>query len=117
MAHFLFVDESGNDLKDSPNEVLAGLAIEDRNLWDFIQSLRDAEKRLLGCRYSAGRRELKGSKILKRKVFRLAAQMKPIAEGERQRLAKACVTDGASAGKREMTALAQAKWDLVKGNI
>ena len=31
MAYFLFIDESGQDHRDSPYEVLAGVAIEDRD--------------------------------------------------------------------------------------
>jgi len=36
MAFFLFIDESGQDHHDSPYEVLAGIAIEDKYLWSFI---------------------------------------------------------------------------------
>ena len=32
MAYFLFVDESGQDHRESPCEVLAGVAVEDRDL-------------------------------------------------------------------------------------
>src|SRR5437016_11724522 len=72
MAWFLFIDESGQDHRESPYEVLAGVAIEDRVLWDLIKELHDAEISHFGCRYSAGERELKGKKLLKAKTFRLA---------------------------------------------
>jgi hypothetical protein len=43
MAHFLFVDESGQDHHASPYEVLAGLTVEDRdsrNLVAQVEQLR-----------------------------------------------------------------------------
>jgi hypothetical protein len=69
MAYFLFIDESGQDHKESPYEVLAGVAIKDADLWNIVQALHDAEVAHFGRRYSNGARELKGKKILKRKVF------------------------------------------------
>lgn len=58
MAYFLFIDESGQDHKDSPYEVLAGVAVEDRDLWNLIQSIQAAEIRHFGMRYSIGYNEL-----------------------------------------------------------
>jgi Protein of unknown function (DUF3800) len=43
MAYFLFIDESGQDHHDSPYEVLAGIAIDDKNLWNFIRSVQELE--------------------------------------------------------------------------
>jgi len=43
MAFFLFIDESGQDHHDSPYEVLAGIAIDDKNLWNFIRSAQELE--------------------------------------------------------------------------
>lgn len=109
MAFFLFVDESGQDHRDSPYEVLAGVAVEDRDLWNLIQTIQEAETRHFGKRYSSGTKELKGKKILKLKVFRIAEQLPPMEENERRILAKRCLENGAASGKKEMTALAQAK--------
>jgi len=75
LAYFLFIDESGQDRRESPYEVLAGVAIEDRDLWNLVQTIQEAEIRLFGGRYSGGSRELKAKKLLKRKVFRHAGQM------------------------------------------
>jgi hypothetical protein len=69
MAYFLFVDESGGQ---AAPDVLAGIAIEDSNLWNLVLALQDAEMHCFGRRYSAGERELKAKKILKTKTFRLA---------------------------------------------
>lgn len=109
MAYFLFIDESGQDHRDSPYEVLAGLSVEDRDLWNLIQAVQDAEVRNFGTRYSHGQRELKAKKILKKKTFRQAQQTPPLPPDERRELAKRCLEAGDSAGRREITALAQAK--------
>ena len=109
MAYFLFIDESGQDRTDSPYEVLAGIAVEDRNLWNFIQAVQQAEIRQFGTRYSHGHRELKAKKILNRKTFRKAHQLSPFTPEERQLFARRCLEEGHAAGLREITALAQAK--------
>lgn len=114
MAYCLFIDESGQDHKDSPYEVLAGVAVRDTFLWSLIQAVQEAEIRHFGIRYSQGVRELKGKKILKRKVFTHAALVPTISDTERAELAKKCLENGAAAGKREMAALAQAKLAYVK---
>jgi hypothetical protein len=69
MAWFLFIDESGQDHKESPYEVLAGVSILDADLWDLIKELHGAEIAHFGRRYSDGERELKAKAILKRKTF------------------------------------------------
>ena len=109
MAWFLFVDESGHDRRASPYEVLAGIAIRDRDLWDVIGQLREAEIRCFGRRYSDGGRELKGSKLLKTKVFghqRLDAEVR----GEEiPALARGALDEGSAADVRSLKALALAK--------
>jgi|SRR5271157_1274684 len=113
MSYFLFVDESGQDQKESPYEVLAGVAIEDRDLWNLIAALHAAEEQQFGGRYSQGIRELKGANLLTRKSFRLAAQSPPIPQPERSRLARACLDSGALATREQLTALGQAKLGFV----
>ena len=109
MAYFLFIDESGQDRRESPYEVLAGVAIEDRDLWNLIQAIQDAELRIFGARYSHGERELKGKKLLKKKAFKHAGMMPPYSPDERAVLARQCLEKGDCAGKWQMAALAQAK--------
>lgn len=109
MSFFLFIDESGQDRKASPYEVLAGFAVEDQDLWNLILALREEEVRQFGMRYTAADGELKARKLLKRKTFRLARQLGSIALPERAGLAKRCIEDGAHAGREELTALAQSK--------
>ncbi len=48
MAWLLFLDESGHDKGASPYEVLAGVAIEDRDIWTIITAMHEAEIRNFG---------------------------------------------------------------------
>jgi len=113
MSYLLFVDESGHDQRDSPYEVLAGVAVEDRQLWPLIQAVQSLEVECFGQRYAGGERELKGKKLLKRKVFRLASQMPALPVDRRTELARVCLTNGSHATREQMTALSQAKIDFV----
>ncbi|MGA2118217.1 MAG: DUF3800 domain-containing protein [Bryobacteraceae bacterium] len=73
VAHSLFIDESGYDSGPSPYGVLGGVAIEDRDVWNLIKAMQDAEVRYFGTRYSAGRTELKAKKLISAQVFRQAS--------------------------------------------
>ena len=44
----LFIDESGHDHGEAPYEVLAGVAISQRDLWNLIQAIRGAEVEFFG---------------------------------------------------------------------
>ncbi len=114
MAYFLFVDESGGDRRESPYEVLAGVAVEDRDLWNLIDALKNAEQRAFGTCYSREHREIKGKQVLKRKVFRHAGQLPAMPDEERRRMARECLAAGATASRRQITALAQAKLAFVQ---
>lgn len=119
MSYLLFMDESGHDLRDSPYEVLAGVCVEDRDLWNFVTQAQAAEEEFFGQRVTAGLLELKGKKMLKRKVFRHARQMPAFATAERRDLAQRCLVKGREipAGnptRDELTALAQAKVAFVE---
>lgn len=109
MTVFLFVDESGNDHNESPYEVLAGVAIKDRNLWDLIQEVKAIEDRLFGEFYAINKIELKAKKLLKTKTFRLANQMPPINKDDLPALAQQCLVNGEKASRLQLTALSQAK--------
>ena len=52
MSYFLFLDESGHGRGESPYEVLGGIAVEDRDLWNLIQAAQKAELRNFGRRSS-----------------------------------------------------------------
>ena len=113
MAWFLFIDESGHDRVASPYEVLAGIAIQDRTLRELIDRLHDAEIAAFGRRYSDGRRELKGSVLLKKKVFRHRALNAALDPADVPALARAALDDGARTGAPMLKALATAKLDYV----
>ncbi|MDY0061608.1 MAG: DUF3800 domain-containing protein [Myxococcota bacterium] len=123
MSHLLFLDESGVDHRDSPYEVLAGVAIGDRELWNLICQVQEAEQEHFGTRISEGLAELKARKLLKGKTFRLAAQLDPLPPDERARLARSCLEKGSQSKEQgspeavtraELTALAQAKVAFVE---
>jgi|SRR6185312_413945 len=118
MSYLLFLDESGIDQRQSPYQVLAGLAIHDEHLWNLICRIQEAEIEHFGRRISAGTLELKGKNLLKAKTFRLAAQLSPIDPEQRRKLAEICLEKGrlakvhqtiSGATRLELTALAQAK--------
>ena len=111
MAFFLFIDESGQDHHDSPYEVLAGIVIEDKDLWNFIRSAHELEIDCFGRKYSQVDNEIKARTFLKRKTFRLANQLPAIPLPDRTPLAKQALDNGANITKLGLTALAQAKLD------
>lgn len=114
MAYFLFIDESGQDHKDSPYEVLAGVAIQDTELWKLIKDIHELEIDCFGRRYRLDGREIKATNFLNRKTFRLAMQMPPIDLFERTPLAKEALDNGDSVTRKQLTALAQAKLSYVR---
>ncbi|WP_062096055.1 DUF3800 domain-containing protein [Caulobacter sp. CCH5-E12] len=110
MSWAFFIDESGQDQRNSPYEVLAGVAVKDRELWRLIRQISDAQQHYFGMRlFEAYGHEAKATKLLNAKTFRLAAQMDPIASDERTRLAHEILLDGTAASRPRLTALAQAK--------
>jgi hypothetical protein len=109
MTVFLFVDESGHDHNESPYEVLAGISIRDRNLWNMIQEVKEIQNHLFGDFYAINKIELKAKKILKAKTFRLANQMPPISIDELPTLAQQCLMNGEKSTRLQLTALSQAK--------
>ena len=114
MAHFLFIDESGHDERESPNQALAGICVRDADVWPMIQAIIQAENDFFGCRYGRLKEEFKGKKFLKRKVFNQAKREAPIPDPERRDLAKLCIADGSKANFKQITALAQAKLAFVE---
>lgn len=109
MAYLLFVDESGQDHRNSPYEVLAGAAVQDGQLWNLVSDIRDAEATIFGRAVSSGTRELKARELLKRKTFRLARQKAAFAAGQRASLAGALLADPENPNQDRLTALGQAK--------
>ena len=86
-----FVDESGHDHGASPYEVLAAVAVKERDLWNLIQAIRGVELELFGVAFADVGIEFKGTKLLKKKSFRLASEGEPIPADERRDLVRALV--------------------------
>jgi hypothetical protein len=74
----LFIDESGTDRREAPYEVLAGVVVRERDLWNLIQAIRTAEREHFGTTLSSLGVEFKGRTLLKHKTFRLAGQGDPL---------------------------------------
>lgn len=113
MAYFLFIDESGQDHHDSPYEVLAGVSMPDADIWRFIRAAHNLEMDCFGRKYRENENEIKATRFLKKKTFRLAGQLPAIAMAERTSLAKQALDDGVNITKKQLTALAQAKLEYV----
>ena len=114
MSYFLFVDESGQDRKASPYEVLAGVSVLDRELGRLSREAHDLEVKHFGRRYSLGTSELKGRNLLKKKVFQHAGLNVRVLPEEIRVLAKSALDDGAAASVREWKGLALAKLAYVR---
>ncbi len=110
MSWALFIDESGQDQRQSPYEVLAGLAVEDRKIWPLIRQLSDAQEHHFGMRlFEAYGKEAKAQKLLDRRTFKHAAQLVTIPLARRRQLAKEILEDGTAVTRERLTALGQAK--------
>ena len=110
MSWALFIDESGQDRRDSPYEVLAGVAIEDRKIWPLIRQLSDAQEHIFGMRlFQAYGQEAKAKELLKTKTFRHASQLAPFEANIRARLTREILLDGTAVTRQRLAALAQAK--------
>lgn len=110
MSWSLFIDESGQDRRASPYEVLAGVAVEDRQIWPLIRQLSDAQLHHFGMRlFEAYGREAKATKLLDTRTFKLAGQLDSIPLPERTTLVHEILKDGNAPSIRRLTALGQAK--------
>ena len=90
----LFIDESGHDHQAAPYEVLAGVAIRERDLWNLIQAIRNAELEFLGLHMAYVDLEMKGRKLLKRKIIRFAGEGTAIEPDERRKLVRSLLEKG-----------------------
>jgi len=119
----LFVDESGHDHRESPYEILAGVAIREQDLWNLILAIQGLEVEIFGLHLSNVEVEIKGKKLLKHKIFRLAAQMPEIDRGERRGLCAEFLQKGhrelrgglpETRSRKEITAYGQSVLDFVR---
>lgn len=89
-----FIDESGHDHKEAPYEVLAGVAIREHDLWSLIQAIRNAEVEFFGLHMAKVGLELKGRKLLKRKIIRFAGEGTAIEPNQRRELVRNLLQKG-----------------------
>ena len=122
MAHILFVDESGTDGKTYNRESLAGLVVPDYNLWCLVRSISDLENKIFGTDVLSQGSELKGKKLLKKKVFKhlkyqaMSTDLKDL--DIRRNLTRQCLQGGKHNSSREhLKALALSKIEFVKSAI
>ena len=95
MAWLLFMDESGHDHKNTPMEARGGVAIRDRDLFNFGREMRHLEKRVFGAEMSSlGKAdyEIKGASLLNRKIFKWANYQFKFTKKERQEAVKRFLT-------------------------
>jgi hypothetical protein len=97
-----FIDESGHDHGQAPYEVLAAVAIRERDLWNLIQAIRNAEVEFFGLRMAEVGLELKGRKLLKRKIIRFAGEGPQMESDERRKLAQNLLKKGWQRSQGEM---------------
>lgn len=89
-----FIDESGHDHGEAPYEVLAAVAVAERDLWNLIQAVRNAETEIFGIHLGEVGVEFKGKKLLKAKTFRHSSQGPPIDPESRRNLAREFLLKG-----------------------
>lgn len=91
----LFIDESGHDHGAMPCEVLAGVAIAEKDLWNLVRAIRHAEQEHFGgyLRDVYGE-ESKAKKLLKRNRFKEAERDVEISSEDCVRLANSLLMKG-----------------------
>src|SRR5687767_1931992 len=89
-----FIDESGHDHGDAPYEVLAAVAVAERDLWNLIQAIRNAETEIFGIHLGDVGVEFKGKKLLKSKTIRHSRQGPSIDPEQRRNLAREFLQKG-----------------------
>lgn len=109
MACFLFVNSSGRQGAPSPYEVLAGVLVQERDVWNLSQAMVDAEVRHFGRRFSPDWTPPRARQLLKPKVFRQVGRVQALPVEQRRELARSCLEAREQAGVTMQAALAQAK--------
>lgn len=120
MSWLLFLDESGHDHKNMPYEVRGGIALQDSQLWPFVQAMARLELDSFGCQLHQHQAELKGCSLLDRKRFKFAAQGAPLAPEARRKHCRAFLTKGREKKKPtrdEFTAYGQACLEMARGTM
>ena len=120
MSWLLFLDESGHDHKQMPYEVRGGIALQDSQLWPFVQAMQRLELDCFGGHLYLYRKELKGSTLLDKKRFKFANQALPMQPDARRKHARSFLTKGLekkTPTRDEFTAYGQACLEMVRGTF
>lgn len=114
MSWLFFLDESGQDHKNTPYEVRGGIALHAGKLWSFVQRVQQLEL----ARLSEFKSEIKGAKLVEKKRFEWAAQREWLADEQRRSASRAFLTKGLekkSPSRDEFTAFGQASLEMARG--
>jgi hypothetical protein len=120
MSWLLFLDESGHDHKQMPYEVRGGIALQDAQLWPFVQAMQRLELDCFGGHLHQYGKELKGSTLLDRKRFKFANQAPSMEPESRRKHARGFLTKGLEhkpPTREEFTAYGQACLELARGTF
>ena len=120
MSWLLFLDESGHDHKQMPYEVRGGIALQDSQLWPFVQAMQRLELDSFGCQLHLYRKELKGSTLLDKKRFRFANQAETMQPEARRKHARGFLTkrlEKKTPTRDEFTAYGQACLEMARGTF
>jgi hypothetical protein len=120
MSWLLFLDESGHDHKQMPYEVRGGIALQDSQLWPFVQAMQRLELESFGCHLHQFRAELKGCTLLDRKRFKFAGQSAPLEPEARRKNCRGFLTKGLEhkpPSRDEFTAYGQACLEMARGTF
>ncbi|WP_237229073.1 DUF3800 domain-containing protein [Rubinisphaera sp. JC750] len=120
MSWLLFLDESGHDHKQMPYEVRGGVALQDSQLWPFVQAMQRLELDCFGGQLHLYRKELKGSTLLDRKRFKFANQAPAMPPDARRKHSRGFLTKGLekkTPTRDEFTAYGQACLEMARGTF
>jgi hypothetical protein len=110
MSWYIFLDEPGDHQLSWPYGVLAGLAVEDRFVWQLARELKDAESRFFGPFRADVIRSPRIDTLLDPQVIYLAASQPQMSAHDRQKLIdKSSMELGRKESFQTSVALAQAK--------
>lgn len=118
MSWLLFMDESGHSHREMPYEVRGGYALQDKELWPFVQDVLRLEIDCFGARLVDYKSEVKGEKLLRKDRFKHAEQMPEIEAGKRRHLCRALLQGGLEKRpptRHQLTAYGQASLRMADG--
>ncbi len=111
-----FIDESGQDLRNTPCMVRSGVGISEHVLWNFINSAVNLKRKILAMT-TLNEWEPKGSVLLSKRMFKLSSQKVTIDDNDRYKLLRSLYHKNKIKENitfDELSALAQASIEYVE---